>query len=87
MTTFVGIKEANMEYPVKRDLDGCFFRVRREGKWYNLCWTDLTEVERTELVKEADKYWLRRMLEYITQLYRHAGDQLDLYGGELDEDL
>jgi hypothetical protein len=27
--------------PIKRDLDGVYFRVMRDGKGVNLCWTDL----------------------------------------------
>lgn len=86
MTTFVGIKEANMEYPVRRDLDGCFFRVQRDGKWLSLCWTDLTAEERESFMKDKDAYWLKRMLEYVTEEYRKTGDQLDIYGGEPDEE-
>lgn len=76
-----------MTYPVIRDLDGCFFRIQRGDQWLSLCWTDLTKAERVEVLKDKDKYWLRRMLEYITEEYRKTGDQLDIYGGEPDENL
>ena len=75
-----------MTYPIRRDLDGCFFRVQREGKWMSICWTDLTEDERMEFAKDKDNYWLRRMLEYITQQYRETGDHLDIYCGDYEED-
>ncbi|MBR5173030.1 MAG: hypothetical protein IKW14_06505 [Phascolarctobacterium sp.] len=74
-------------YPIRRDLDGCFFRVQRNGKWLSLCWTDLTAEERESFMKDKDAYWLKRMLEYITEEYRKTGDQLDIFGGEPDEEI
>ena len=76
-----------MIYPIRRDLDGCFFRVQRDGKWYSLCWTDLTKEERESFTKDKDIYWLCRMLEYITEEYRKTGDQLDIYGRDPDEEV
>ena len=32
-----------MAYPVKRDLDGIYFRVQRGNQWEAVCFTDLTE--------------------------------------------
>ena len=75
-----------MIYPIRRDLDGCFFRVQRDGKWFSLCWTDLTKEEREGFTKDKDIYWLARMLEYITEEYRKTGDQLDIYGRDEDEE-
>ena len=75
-----------MTYPIRRDLDGCFFRVQRDGKWFSLCWTDLTKEERESFIKGKDIYWLGRMLEYITEEYRKTGDQLDIYGRDPDEE-
>ena len=71
-----------MTYPIRRDLDGCFFRVQRDDKWHSLCWTDLTKEERDHIIEanNNNEYWCRRMLEYITEEYRAAGDQLDIYG-------
>lgn len=70
------------QYPKQRNLDGCYFRVQREGKWYSLCWTDLTEEERVKLAEGKDVYWLRRMLEYITVQFRNVGDHFDVVAGD-----
>lgn len=29
-------------YPKKRNLDGVYFRVERDGKWENVCFTSIT---------------------------------------------
>ena len=38
-----------MERPI-RNLDTCYFRAKRDGKWENLCFTDLTEEEQKEVL-------------------------------------
>lgn len=35
---------------IKRNLDGCYFRVRRGDKYEDLCFTDLTRDEQEELL-------------------------------------
>lgn len=32
-------------YPIPRDLDGIYVRMQRNGRWYSLCLSDLTEEE------------------------------------------
>ncbi len=31
---------------MNRNLDGYYFRVKRDGKWDNVCWSDMTDEER-----------------------------------------
>lgn len=76
-----------MTYPVKRDLDGCYFRVQREGKWHNLCFSDLTDEERLEATKGKSLYWHQRMLEYMTKQLRNVGDHFDIMAGDEHEEV
>ena len=48
-----------MEYPKKRDLDGIYFRVWRDGKWQNACMTDLTR---------EDFEWLVDAFGHLTEV-------------------
>ena len=34
-----------MSYPTQRNLDGAYFRVQRDGKWLNVCYSDMTDEE------------------------------------------
>lgn len=34
-----------ISYPTKRDLDGVYFRTRRDEKWCDICFSDLTDEE------------------------------------------
>lgn len=51
---------------MKRDLDGVYFRVMRDGKGEDLCWTDLMWEERIEFTrKHNNEGWLIRMIQIL----------------------
>lgn len=63
-----------ISYPTKRDLDGVYFRTRRDEKWCDICFSDLTEEERKEVMENRSIDWLKSLANAI----RNIGDQLDL---------
>lgn len=78
-----------MTYPTKRDLDGVYFRVERDGKWEPICYTDMTEEERETVIakrmrdwepEERAAYW-KNMANIMASTLRDVGDQLDLVAG------
>lgn len=72
-----------------RNLDGLYFRVERNGKWRNICFSDLTPEERYENMKDKDKEWLKSTCDYLADRIREIGDHFDIIGGvdiEYDED-
>jgi hypothetical protein len=53
----------------KRDLDGVYFRVMRDGKGEDLCWTDLIWEERIEIArKNNNQSWLIRMIHIMNDV-------------------
>ena len=46
------MEENNVVYPIERELDGIYYRVERDGKWCNLCFTDLTTSEQEKMIKK-----------------------------------
>lgn len=46
---------------INRELDGCYFRIQRDGKWQNICFSDLTEIERDSVMKDRDERWLKSL--------------------------
>ena len=40
---------------MNRELDGCYFRIVRDGVGRSVCFTDLTKEERTALLAEKDE--------------------------------
>ena len=41
-----------------RNLDGIYFRVQRDGKWGNACFSDLTQEEMERVMENRDVDWL-----------------------------
>ena len=67
-----------MDYPKKRNLDGVYFRVNRDGNYDDVCFTDLTEDERKRQMIGRDETWLRNMVHILAISLRQVGDELDL---------
>lgn len=54
---------------VKRDLDGVYFRVMRDGKGAAICWTDLVWEERIEFARKNNTAsWLLRMIQIMNEV-------------------
>ena len=69
-----------MEYPVKRNLDGYYFRVERNGKWENVCFSDLRADEMIAMLSDRSENWL-------ISLCMGLGEQLHLMGDQLGIEL
>ena len=64
--------------PTRRDLDGVYFRVERDGRWLSLCFTDLTDEEREKVMEHRSLAWTREMVLIMARTLREMGDQLDI---------
>ena len=63
-----------------RNLDGIYFRVEREGKWENVCFSDMTEEQQREAIDGKSKEWLISMCIGLAKTIRSMGDVLDVTG-------
>lgn len=61
-----------------RNLDGYYFRVKRNDKWGNVCWSDMTDEERDEMMQGRSEEWLKSLCKGLGQVIRKIGDDLDL---------
>lgn len=68
--------------PIPRELDGIYYRVERDGKWCNRCFTDLTTDEQEEMIKKYDVEGLKRMV----MLLRDIGDTFDIIAKDEDDE-
>ena len=73
-----------MEYPVKRELDGAYFRVERNGKWENVCFCDLTLEERFKVMEGRSVEWLKSMCIHLANTVQVIGEQFDICAAEPD---
>ena len=68
-------------YPKERNLDGIYYRVQRDGKWCNRCYTDLTEDEQNEFMARLDTEGLKRLCFFLANTLRNIADQMNIIGG------
>lgn len=55
--------------PIQRDLDNVYFRIMRDGKGANVCWTDLCWEDRIEFArKNNNENWLMQMIQIMNNL-------------------
>ena len=62
---------------MKRELDGCYFRIIRDGVGQSVCFTDLTKEERTELLADKDEQFLRNLCCYLADRIQELGDIIE----------
>lgn len=66
--------------PMERNLDGIYFRVQRDGKWTNRCFTDLTDKEQEDLLNnhKDNPTFLISLAKEIAQEYRMMASALNV---------
>lgn len=70
---------------MNRELDGVYFRIKRNDKWDNICFSDLTEEEMNEVLKDKDIEWLKSLCIILGKTLKEIGDYFDIYSG-IEED-
>lgn len=63
---------------MNRNLDGVYFRVKRDNEWQDICFSDLTEDERNEMMKGRSVKWLQSLCNILANKLKDIGDQFDL---------
>lgn len=53
---------------IKRNLDGVYFRVEREGKWQSICFTDLYDYEIIEVLEGRSESWLTSLYDRLVEV-------------------
>jgi len=62
----------------KREITGCYFRVKRDEKWVNICIEELTEDERTEILKDKTNEFLINTIHLLCNTINDIAEQCDL---------
>lgn len=66
---------------VKRDLDGIYLRIERNGKYQSLCLSDMTEEELEENLNSKKSEWLKGAIIHLASRLHEIGDLFDIVGG------
>jgi len=73
---------------IQRNLDGVYFRVERDGKWDNVCFSDMTNEERDKIATMRAKHstleeqaqWWRSMADILADQLYDMGEQFGIVG-------
>ena len=63
---------------MNRNLDGYYFRIKRDGKWDNICWSDMTDKERDEQMTNRSEEWLKSLCKGLGNVIHKIGEDLDI---------
>lgn len=69
----------------KRELCGIYFRVERNGKFEDVCFTDMTEMEQKRVIDDFSPEALRNMCMVLAGVVRNLGDMFDISAAEGEE--
>lgn len=60
-----------IKYPEQRKLCGVYYRVERDGKWQNICFSDLTRGEKYIILSRMEYETVRGLLETEVKAYQN----------------
>ena len=69
---------------MNRELDGCYFRIVRDGIGQSVCFTDLTKEEREKLLEDKDTQFLKNLCCYLAERILELGDIIDEQAQQLE---
>lgn len=69
----------------KYDMDRIYFRIKRNDKYENVCFSDLTDEERVEVCSNKQIEWFIRVTHHLADCLYEAGAILDKLGVKLSE--
>ena len=61
-----------------RNLDGAYFRIKRNDKCENVCFSDMTRDERKKVMENRSVGWLQGMCEILADALKEIGDEFDI---------
>ena len=67
---------------MQRNIDGIYMRVNRDGKWQNVCLSDMTKEELDEVLADRDRLWLKGAVRHLALTIQAIGCKFDLVCSE-----
>lgn len=69
-----------------RNLDGCYFRVKRGEKYKSICFSDLDKDEKDMMTKDRNAEWLRCLCYHLAERLKEIGDLYDIIAWTEEDD-
>lgn len=74
-----------MKYPVAHDLDGVYFRMKRDNKYYDICFSDLTEEEKNNIMNGKTVEWLKTMCIILSNTIYNIGERFNIFYNTIEK--
>ena len=71
---------------MNRNLDGIYFRVKRDGNWQNICFSDLTDEEMDIVLEGRDTEWLKSVCKILGRTIKRIGDKFEISSSDEEEE-
>lgn len=65
------------------NMDGIYYRVKREGKWKDICFSDMTPEEIDEVIGDQPASYWRRVADHLAHNLRQLAALLEQEGIEI----
>ena len=63
---------------MNRNLDGVYFRIERDGHYESICFSDLTKVEREDVLSGKSIEWVKSLCYILADTIKEIGDKFDI---------
>ena len=63
---------------MNRNLDGVYFRIKRDDHYESICFSDLTKDEREEVLNGKSIEWVKSLCYILADSLKEIGDQFDI---------
>ena len=73
------------KYPRQHGLCGFYYRVQRDGKWENICVSDMTNEEIEKVTRDMDKETLTRLVQGLASTLNDIGELAHIYSRTASE--
>lgn len=61
-----------------RNLDGVYFRIKRDGIYDNVCFSDLTDSEMVQVMQNKDIEWIKSLCIILGKSIKKIGNEFDI---------
>lgn len=65
-----------IDYPSQYEMDSVYFRVKRNGTWDSICFSDLTEEEMEDVFKDKNADWYQQLCKILAGRLRSIAEEI-----------
>ena len=65
-----------IDYPSQYEMDDVYFRVKRNGTWDSICFSDLTDEEMEDVFKDKNVDWYQQLCKILAGRLRSVAEEI-----------